>query len=114
MTAVKVAFRLKAPDLAFGESFQARHQARIDRPIDDLDLAEFFKDVRASSDSGLNRFKRGPFNPIRSSPERSTVPSLRAPRSPLFSVARHCAQASFILGWLGTAMSPKFWRSGQA
>lgn len=56
MTAVKVAFRLKAPDLAFGESFQARHQARIDRPIDDLD--EFFKDVRASSDSGLNRFKR--------------------------------------------------------
>jgi hypothetical protein len=48
MTAVKVAFRLKPADLSFGEAFQARYQARVDRPIDDLDLNELFRDVQSN------------------------------------------------------------------
>lgn len=46
MTAVNIPFRLKSPDLSFGEAFQARYQARVDRPIDDLDLDELFRDVQ--------------------------------------------------------------------
>jgi hypothetical protein len=46
MTAVKVPFRLKAGDLSFGEAFQARYQARVDRPIEDLDLDELFRDIQ--------------------------------------------------------------------
>lgn len=46
MTAVKIPFRLRPTDLSFGEAFQARYQARIDRPIDDIDLDEVFRDVQ--------------------------------------------------------------------
>jgi hypothetical protein len=46
MTAVKIPFRIKAPDLSFGEAFQARYQVRVDRPIDDLDLNELFRDIQ--------------------------------------------------------------------
>jgi hypothetical protein len=52
MPAVKIPFRLKAPDLSFGEAFQARYQARIDRPIDDLDLDEVFKDIHDNLRAG--------------------------------------------------------------
>jgi hypothetical protein len=52
MTAIRVPFRLKTGDLAYGGAFQAEHQARVDRPIDDLDLAEFFQDVQANLKPG--------------------------------------------------------------
>jgi hypothetical protein len=52
MPAIAVPFRLKPRDLAFGEAFQAHHQARVDRPIDDLDLTELFRDVQANLKPG--------------------------------------------------------------
>lgn len=48
MTAVTVPFRLKPADLAYQGSFQCEHQARVDRPLDDLDLNEFLRDVQAN------------------------------------------------------------------
>lgn len=52
MPAIKIPFRLRPADLSFGESFQARFQARVDRPIDDLDLDEMFRDLQDNLRTG--------------------------------------------------------------
>ena len=50
MKAVTLPFRLKAPNLCSGNvmTFQEHHEARVDRPLDDIDLTEFFMDVQAN------------------------------------------------------------------
>lgn len=50
MNAVNVPFRLKPLNLCYASQspFQAKHEARVDRPLDDLDLKEVFQDVQAN------------------------------------------------------------------
>ena len=50
MTAVITPFRLKGKDFASceGMPFQQHFEARVDRPLDDLDMNELFRDLQAA------------------------------------------------------------------
>lgn len=54
MPVEKVAFRLKPINLtrASEATFQTNHEARVDRPLDDLDLNELFADVQPNLQVG--------------------------------------------------------------
>lgn len=54
MAVEKVPFRLKPINLtrASEATFQTTHEARVDRPLDDLDLNELFSDVQANVQVG--------------------------------------------------------------
>jgi hypothetical protein len=54
MTAVNVPFRLKPTDICAGNAmpFQEHHEARVDRPLDDLVLHELFQNVQANLQVG--------------------------------------------------------------
>jgi len=50
MTAIIAPYRLKGKDFASceGMPFQQHFEARVDRPLDDLDLHEFFRDLQSA------------------------------------------------------------------
>lgn len=50
MPAIKMPFRLSSRDLCQCEAmpFQQHHEARVERPLDDLDLEDFFQNVQAN------------------------------------------------------------------
>lgn len=47
-------FRIKTTNICLvaAGAFQSRHEARVDRPLDDLDLAELFRDVQGNLQVG--------------------------------------------------------------